>query len=174
MSICIKDFQPINNWHVDLEGHKFDTGEPQFIIDESIGRKYLNEDNGIIRFKCFLLTFGTPIIHAATSLVNIAYRILKLVSFYHFWAEKPEEKSYDFQARLFDASIDLLRIFTQPFAYIGLELAAIYGVFDPLNGRKIYATIERAQYGNFILAPCFQPEPEEHLLGGDLNQRNAF
>ena len=76
--------------------------------------------------------------------------------------------------KLADAGKDSLRIVAAPFSILGLELAALYGLIRPYDGRKMYATIERAMYGNPILAPCFQPEPERHAFGGDINERNAF
>ena len=174
MSVNLRDFQPINSWKPDLNGPKYYDGTAQHLIDQTTGRKYLNESKGVVGFKCFLLTLGTPIVHTIASVVNVAYRILKLVTLSHFWMTKEGEKSYNFKSRLKDASTDLIRIVTQPIALVGLELAAIYGLFRPYDGRKLYASIERAQYGNFILAPCFQPNAEEHLLGGDINERNAF
>jgi hypothetical protein len=88
--------------------------------------------------------------------------------------DKDCDRQYSFQERLKDAGKDLLRVVTTPIALVGLELAAIYGIFNPYDGRKLYASIERAQYGNFILAPCFQPDPRYHALGGDPAVRNAF
>lgn len=174
MSINLRDFQPINRWKPDLDGPKYWDGTPQHLIDQTTSRKYLNESKVVVGFKCFLLTLGTPIVHAIAAVVNVAYRIVKLVTLSHFWMPKDGEQSYNFKSRLKDAGTDLLRIATQPIAIVGLELAAIYGLFRPYDGRKLYASIERAQYGNFILAPCFQPNAEEHLLGGDINERNAF
>lgn len=174
MSVSFRDFQPINTWKPDLDGPKWRDGEAKHLIDMTTGRRYWNESKGCVGCKCFLLTLGTPIFHSIASLVNVAYRIVKLVSFSHFWMDKEEEKSYSFKGRLKDAGQDLLRVLTTPIAFIGLELAAIYGIFTPYNGRKLYASIERAQYGNFILAPCFQPDPKYHALGGDPNEKNAF
>ena len=67
-----------------------------------------------------------------------------------------------------------MRIIATPVSILGLELAAIYGIFQPYDGRKLYASFERATYGNFILAPCFQPDPKYHALGGDINEKDAF
>lgn len=173
-SITLKDFQPINIWMPDLNGPKWGDRDPEFLIDTTTTRRYWNESKGSVGLKCFLLTIGTPFVHSIASLVNIAYRIVKLISLFHFWTYKEEEQFYSFKARLEDAGQDVLRIFTTPIAIIGLELAALYGVFTPYNGRKLYASIERAQYGNFILAPCFQPDPRYHALGGDPKKRNAF
>jgi hypothetical protein len=69
----------------------------------------------------------------------VAYRILKLVTLSHFWM--PQEGTYSFKARLKDAGIDLLRIVATPVALVGLELAAIYGTFNPYDGRKLYARL---------------------------------
>lgn len=173
--VTLRDFQPFNRWVVDQDGPKWsDQDEPQYLIDGTTGRKYWNESKGVVGFKCFLLTLGTPIVHAIASLVNMAYRIIKLVSFSHFWMPRENEKAYSFTARLKEAGVDLLRVFTTPLAYLGLETAALYGIFNPYDGRKLYASIERAQYGNFILAPCFQPDPTAHAFGGDPTKRNAF
>ena len=175
MNIILNDFKPINNWKVDTDGPKWkNSKEPAYLIDQSTGRKYWNESKGTVRVKCFLLTLGTPIVHAVASAINVAYRILKLVSFSHFWMPKKKESSYNFKARLGDAGKDLLRVITQPWAILGLTFTAIYGVFSPYDGRKLYATIERAQYGHFILAPCFQPSPEKHFFGGNPQERNAW
>lgn len=178
MGVSLRDFQPINNWKPDLNGEKWqygeERGEPKFIVDQTTNRRYFNETRGIVRFKCFLLTLGTPFVHPIASIANVAYRVLKLATFSHFWANKDGETKYNFKARLANAGKDLLRIVATPFSIVGLELAALYGIFRPYDGRKLYASIERATYGNFILAPCFQPDPKYHALGGDINQKNAF
>lgn len=172
--ITLKDFQPINRWKLDSEGPQWGYGvqEPQYIIDQSTGRRYFNESKGIVGYKCFLLTLGTPFVHLPAAFINLAYRIAKVVSGSHFWAAASHTTT--FKARLTEAGKDLLRIVAAPLALVGLELAAIYGMGRPYDGRKLYATIERAQYGNFILAPCFQPDPTQHALGGDVNKKNAF
>lgn len=98
--------------------------------------------------------------------------MFKLISLSHFWVKKSEK--CDFKSRLKDAGKDFLRIIAQPVTLVGLELAAIYGLFRPYDGRKLYASFERAAYGDSILAPCFQPDPEKHLFGGNMNKRDAY
>lgn len=173
-NITLRDFQPINTWKPDLDGSKWKDGDPEYLIDMTTGRRYWNESKGCIALKCFLLTMGTPIVHVIASLVNVAYKIVKLVSFSHFRMNKEGKTLSSFQEKLKDAGQDLLKVITTPIALAGLELAAIYGVFTPYNGRKLYASIERAQYGTCILAPCFQPNPRYHALGGNPQERNAF
>ncbi|MCE2983928.1 MAG: hypothetical protein LW832_10245 [Parachlamydia sp.] len=168
--ILLKDFQPINHWVLGERGPRFwDVLDiPQFIIDQSTGRKYLNESANVVRFKCFLLTLGTPFAHAVASLVNVADRIVKLITLSHL-----RSHGVTMQAAR-EASIDALLIFMTPISYLSLELAACYGMLSPYDGRKLYASIERAQYGHFILAPCFQPEPTRHAFGGNINQRDVL
>ncbi len=172
------DFNLISEWHVEENGEKYDCcpnhrGQPKFLIDESTGRKYLNESKGCVRGKCILLSLGTPFVHPIVSIANIVYRVLKIISFANFWLPK-EGDNYDFKGRLKDTGIDLARIVLTPITIIALELSSIYGWFSPYNGRKLYATIERAAYGNFILAPCFQPDPKKHALGGDINKKDVY
>ncbi|KIC74701.1 hypothetical protein DB42_AZ00560 [Neochlamydia sp. EPS4] len=173
-STTLANFQLINGWKPALDSAKWSDGSPKYLIDTSTGRKYWNEPKNSVRFKCFLLILGTPIVHSLASLVNTAYRIVKLASFSHFWTGKATENSYSFKGRLKDAGQDLLRVVTPPVVLVGLELAAIYGIFTPYNGRKLYASIERAQYGKFTLAPCFQPGPICHASGGAPQKRNPF
>ena len=184
-------------WKLDyskITDAKYKDLEPMYVIDQSTNNKYWNESKNVTRLKCFLLTFGTPFVHTVASIANIAYRILKLVTLSHFWVKKEGEENYilklvtlshfwvkkegeenySFTARLKDAEVDLLRIVTTPLTIVGLELSAIFGLLTPRNGRKLYASFERAQYGNFILAPCFQPSPQQHALGGDPDKPNQF
>ncbi len=172
MNVTSNDFQLVNNWILDTEGPTYScckqhTGIPRFVIDKSTNRKYFNETPVLVGFKCFLLSLGTPLIHVPAALINMAYRLVKLVTLSHFRGA--------FDKQHFNAAgIDLLRIVAAPLAIVGLELAALYGMIRPYDGRKLYATIERATYGNFILAPCFQPDPKYHALGGDVNTKDVF
>ena len=173
VSITRGDFNIFDTtWKELKNGEKWPNGAPKYLVDMSTGdmktgRKYWNESKDLVSFKCLLLILGTPIYHFMASLLNVAYRIVKLVSFFHFWVDKEGEKSYSLKERFKDAGQDLLRIVVTPIAIIGLEFTAIYGVFSPYNGRKLYASIERAQYERYIVAPCFQPDPNSHLFRSD-------
>ena len=188
MHVNTKDFNPINKWAPEVNGstwghfeyrdgkeHWISSGVPRFIVDLTTKKKYLNEDLSTIRIKSFLLTLGTPFVHPIAAICAIAYKTLKVVSLYHFWkARETELQCSRISSALKETGIDLLKIIAAPLTVIGLELAAIYGIFRPLDGRKLYASMERAEYGDFVLAPCFQPAPTQHAFGGDINQQNAF
>ena len=172
-------FHPYSLWTVDKTGPAFYNGKKQFIIDSRTGDRYLNEDLPVIWFKCFLLSVGTPIIHTMAAIVKVVFNLLKLISFYDFWktiddSSKENKANYNLTKRSFDAGSNVLNIVFAPIAVLLLEFAALYGMIMPRGGRKLYASLERFTYGTFVLAPCFQPEPEEHLLGGDVRQQNAF
>lgn len=179
MNVCREDFQPINCWIVDAHGPKFSSRngnitEPQFIIDATTGKRYLNESTEVIRFKCFFLSLGTPLVHIPYGAASVAYKVMKLLSNGYFWSCGQNEDSNNDSDHSSESLEDSLRIVTQIPSIIGLELASIYGVLNPLDGRKLYASIERAQYGGSVLAPCFQPEPKKHLLDGDIDVRNEL
>ena len=61
---------------------------------------------------------------------------------------------------------------------------------SPYDGRKLYGSFERLAYSggyqfiddgfseknphNYLLAPCFQPEPKCHLGGGQLGECDVW
>lgn len=170
-----QDFQPFNVWTPDTRGEKWpEDRSPKYLKDETTQRPYWNEDEAVVRKKCAWLAIGTPIFHAIALVGNVAYRIIALLTLSHFWWPKEGEKEYSLKERAKDAGKDLLRIVAAPFVYVALEVSAIYGLFRPYDGRKLYASLERAEYGEYVLAPCFQPKPRKHAFGGDPNTRNAF
>nr|WP_166155485.1 hypothetical protein [Neochlamydia sp. AcF84]NGY94942.1 hypothetical protein [Neochlamydia sp. AcF84] len=173
-SVTLANFQLINSWKPAFNSVQWRDGGPKYLIDASTGQKYWNEPKNSVRFKCFLLILGTPYRSFACLFSKYSLSSCEISFFFHFWTGKQAENSYSFPGRLKDAGQDLLRVVMTPVALVGLELAAIYGIFTPYNGRKLYASIERARYGKFTLAPCFQPGPTCHASGGNLQKRDAF
>lgn len=155
-------FIPCNRWE-NSQGR---------IVDRSNGDQYCNDSKKIKRLKCLCLIAASPFVHLFGQILNIANRIAKLITFAHLWY--PSNKEIIFKARVLEFAKDLLRIVLAPLLYLGLLLAAIFGIASPYDGGKIYATFERAAYGKHLLAPCFQPEARFHLFGGDINERNAW
>ncbi len=170
--VKLGDFCPYNRWS-EVEVHSYDGQDvvsagniekitnvsKQYLMDETTGRAYLLEDPGKVRAKCAALVVFSPVIYLISSIINVAHRALKLITLDHFQIRSQKEamEPYDFKARLSEAAVDVLRISTAHISFIGLELAAIYGVFNPYDGRKLYASIERATYGCVVLPWCFQP-----------------
>lgn len=57
--------------------------------------------------------------------------------------------------------VDLIKLPVQvvlaPVCVVLLELATLYGLVCPYNGRKLFANLERFRYGAAALVACFQP-----------------
>lgn len=179
-----KDFAIRNVWKVSHE-ERWSNGEPRYIVDKSTNRCYLNQSLNNIRLKCCALTFGTPIVHS----LAFVFKTLRLVSGYYFWSKK--EKGFfdfstrkfvksnwqtrdDFEERLGQSVKEFSSIISIPFSIIGLQFSAIYGIFKPYDGRKLYASIEKAVYDGGCLAPCFQPSPHRHFFGGDIDKKDSW
>lgn len=127
---------------------------------DPLNRRYLNEPDSLVRKKCALLTIGTPTVIAAKSVANVCYRTLKIVTLSHFW----RNRKLSVKDRFKKAGRDIARVIASPIALVAMESAAIYGLIKPKDGRKLYATLERAEFGtDYLLAPCFQPTPQKHL-----------
>ncbi len=141
-------------------------------VDSSNGDWYWEDSPRVTRLKCLALATATPIVQAISTLLNLANRIAKLVSFAHFW--HPSQEQYCLRERAWSFGKDLLRVAFSPIIYVGLELSALYGLILPNNGQKLYATFERAAFGKAVLAPCFQPHPTRHLFRGKPGEINGW
>lgn len=154
-----------------LPGHSY-ACEVSYSVDTRNCDKYWQDDPNITRLKCFGLIVATPIIHAMGLVFNIANRIVKMVTLAHFWHSSSDH--YSCSEKCWSLGKDLLVIVSSPLIYIFLELSAVYGLFLPNDGKKLYATFERCAYGQALLAPCFQPDATKHLGGGVLGQKNEW
>lgn len=141
-------------------------------IDLSNADVYWRDDPRTSKVKCLALFVATPLIHAIGLVLNLANRVVKVVSLAHFW--HPSLKNCSLADRSFSFGRDLLRVAFTPIIYVGLELSAFYGLMQPDSGKKLYATFERCAYGKAMLAPCFQPFATRHLGGGIPGRRNEW
>jgi hypothetical protein len=157
--VKLSHFIPCNQWE--------QSGD-LYLIDKSTGDEYFHDSPRVKRLKCLALVAATPIVHAVGTLLNVANKIAKLVTFSHFW-HPDESRDYSFGERFFEFGKDLLRVAFSPMIYVGLELSAIHGLMLPYDGGKLYATFERCAYDRELAAPCFQPSPTSHLGGGDVS-----
>lgn len=177
MSITTADFALKTEWEIDKNGPVFNCCDihskcPKYIVDLKTGKKYLNESPKVIRFKCFWLTLGTPLVHTPAGLVNVAIRTAKVFSGYHFWKSNQCKNRSEC---IKEVKLDVLKVLAQPAITIGLEGAALYGIFKPYEGRKIYSAFETIAYEDiFRLAPCFRAEPASHLFRGSIDKKDAF
>lgn len=164
------EFRPFGNHFEEGVGINPDNFRQEGMLDVSTGKLYKKEGKGKMRAKSFGLALAGPIAHLALSVANIAYRALKVVSFYNFWKGLGNGQPYNFKARLAETGKDLLRIVATPFAYIALELAAIEGIFSPMNGRKVYNAIEEAVYGRPLMSQLAGFDPVGHANATGMRQ----
>jgi hypothetical protein len=129
-----------------------------FIRDQTTGKRYRNESTTRIRLKCAGLVFATLFIQPFFLLSIMIGKIVSLVLFLPFWRVL-FDKSYPFKAAVGDTAKNLLKIIAFPLAFVGLELSAIYGIFRPYDGRKVYSAIQGAYAGwnNCQFVQCFKP-----------------
>ena len=175
MRVSLGDFCPINRW----------IPRGSDLIDGTTGRAYWNESRKLVWFKCLLLTIGTVPVHVFAALKTDAQTFGRIwnqkyqqpVPDPDFWTrvkirlglvKKTEQKvSWKWKAK--QSVKDLGFIALSPVTIAALELSALYGLVFPWSGRKLYASFERLQYGDAVLAPCFQPDPVFHLLNIKIN-----
>lgn len=178
--ITFKHFLPVSSWEKKPNTY--------VIIDESTKNRYDDDSFNTIRIKCAAIFVATLVAQPIGLFLNLVNRIGKILLFAHFWF--PSSKPYHFEARLTEMGKDVLRVVASPFIFIGLLFAAAYGAtIRPLDGRKLYATLERCAYSGgyhrFVLrypndlqtaliGLCFQPEPILHLFGGKIGEKNAW
>ncbi len=176
-------FCPFNTWSLDTGGPVWQQSffckegdrTAQFIIDDTTGDKYLNQDPLLVRIKCGGAALITPVLHVFGIPVNIVYRIIRIAAcLYNIKEAMTLDRTSTAFAYAVEIGKDLLRICVSPLILPLLEISALYGIFQPNDGKKLYANIEAAYYGDAILSGCFQPNPIYHTFGGDLNDPNAW
>ncbi len=158
-------FQPVNEWST------CNNILVLCIIDSSTGDMYWDEYPITIRGKAICLAIGAPIVHVIAAVLSIAVSIFRIIgSLLRIMLIQEGSLEED----LYTIGYCVGKILTAPLVVCALEISAIYAIFSPYNGRKLYASFERLQYGRSVLAPCFQPNPKEHLFGGEPGAPSAW
>ncbi len=107
------------------------------------GNRYWQEPMFVIAIKCFLLFFvGLPgyfLVYTAVHLIRLPIVTL--------WNGSP--------TALFKQIWAIVRI---PFYLIGLECAALYGIFKPLDGRALFGEIESSLHDGKTVRDAAQHE----------------
>lgn len=192
-TITLKDFQPWNKWTEHYQyGNGYDSYDRTVHLDESTTRTYWYQSTGTIRVKSLALLVWTVAAHV----IRIATRVFSFLTLYHFHYHEgaPDQSGYttyvhySLKERAIEAGKDILKTLATPFVVLFLESAALYGILNPFDGRKLYATWERFSYQALgiegidlfcrpspgFCAPCFQPDATRHALGGDALNGNAW
>jgi len=99
----------------------------------------------LLRRKMYIVTAIAPIFHLVATVVNAAYRILKIISFAHFWL--PQYRSYTLKKRVMEMRKDALIIVLQSLFYLGFYVLAIDSIQSPWEGRKGVCNMEEMILG---------------------------
>jgi hypothetical protein len=152
------DFCPWSTWTVDENGPK--VGEkPQFIKDQTSGKLYHNESKGSLRWKFFKMNgLGSALISIHFVLKTVL-RIIKLATLSHLWMPQEDSKARSLKGRVTAFAADLARVAAAPLALAGMVVMPLYGIINPLDSRKLFATIQRAE--DFVTFESFQPQASE-------------
>jgi hypothetical protein len=153
--VTLRDFCPFNHWKPSET--KDSLGNPLFLIDKTTGRHYSYESPFTLRIKFALLLPTSPLVHYVGVIGNIVYRIFKILLFLPLISKIVAKKPWTFRELCIETGKDLLRVLFAIPIYVGLEGALVLGLLMPYNGRKLYATLERAFYGDFLIGKTFQP-----------------
>ncbi len=168
-SITIWDFCPWNKWEMlhdnarDVDDNYFNY-DGRYEKDVTTGKAYLYQHSGTLRAK----HAGLLILSVTWHVYQAISRLFKVLTFYSFWGDST--KTYPLLGRLGFMGKDILKLALTPGLVLALEIAALYGLFFPKEGRKEYASIERFAhiklgisgkdlFGRFVpyCAPCYQP-----------------
>lgn len=93
------------------------------------------EENIVRPRKAFAKLAFTHTLKSAVYLMQIASRIIRVVSLFDFW--RPASSSHPFKVRLAKSGECLKQIVALPFIWLGIEFAALYGTLNPAHGEKI-------------------------------------
>jgi|GEM_PF-2687415 len=153
------DFNPISGWKDDESSTLQFNGTSRYVIDLTTKKRYLKESPNELR-KEFATMFVCGIfIHTLGAISSIFENVVRVLSFRSFFEHTHTKEESRFGNRAIHFLADIGRIATAPVAVVALQIACLYGIVFPNNGRKIYATIDRAQFGSPLFEGHFQPIP---------------
>jgi hypothetical protein len=116
----------------------------EFVRDCLTGDVYNTDSKLLIRMKCVMLSAGTLLITLMRVISNVAFAIVH-------------------PSQIDEAAAEAKRCFQYGVSCCG---AALYGIIDPYEGRKLYSQLERSLHhdenyadrrNNCYLAQCFIP-----------------
>lgn len=122
--------------------------------DERTGLLYFNDSPTLLRFKCALLSLGSPVLASVNVLVTMTVHSAGAL-----WAGA--------HGNLRMAGRHAARVAAAPLLGLGLQLTALAGILAPNLGRATYARLERPL--TLTIAPCFYPMDDD--CGADFARR---
>jgi hypothetical protein len=133
--------------------------------DCSTNELYNGDDLMTIRRKCVLLIVSSPISQSLAIFYKMLHLLCKLVTVDAFSSNAQANLNFIQKCNLF--LINILHFLVMPLVIVMLDLALLYGIFFPLDGRKLYNSLflffyedtitRELSYPTAFLAPCFKP-----------------
>ena len=155
--LTLQDFNPFPRWKNYLEMRN--PASPlipseelsiTYIQDTKTERIYPNINDHDVRIEAFSYLIKTPIWQTLMSVVNIAIRLFRIVTFYHFRFSEPSP--------LKKTMLDLINILLTPIGLVAMEIAALFAVMvNPKGGMKVYGSLEKLVFDKIPL-PILQPD----------------
>ncbi len=130
----------------------------KLVVDHKTGYVYNDNSKNLVRKKCAVLLFLTPLSIVARTICHVTRAIFHTLAALVHWKEGKRHFS-----KAYSAICDTLRTPIYGVAALG---AAFFGLFKPFEARSMYGYLERDlnhqnQWVNFRLkqyiAPCFTP-----------------
>lgn len=132
--ITINSFCPINTWHEISGTEHFLDGRSAFVEDE-YGERFINNSNSSLRNACVVNAVIIPIF----CLFRAGFTLFRVASFYRFWA--PDDKNASIKQKCVKTLQEIARAAATPITVVAVEIAAIWGLFRPKDGRKLVSNI---------------------------------
>lgn len=147
----------IKLYDVKVDGETRRVGVLSYIEDIKTGNMYLDEPGYIVSFKCALIALGMPLyttgkmawhlfktpIEITAIAIDTIVRVGQLLV-----RQRLQEGATEMRRGLFQIAdtfgTGLFEIIKAPLFGLGMELAALYGIFKPHHGRKFEAMVESA------------------------------
>lgn len=167
-----EDFKLSSKWEKQWGPAEYEmtSSEAEYLRDKTANRLYHNFIVGL-RLHLIFSMARTAVYDTAIVVMQICFRALKLVSFAYFWIGKKDESSYSLKGRLNDIANDIVKSLKSPFILLAQELSAMYGMINPEDGRKLYASLQRLilpkEHLYAVLQPlCFSLEEKDYPAWG--------
>lgn len=142
-------YSPLGNWQKQKR-------ESEFLWHDAYSQEsYRGEPLYAIGCKCLALAIVAPVIYTSAAIVNVAFKIHKIILLAPFWM--PETRSKPFSKKITLLLRDLGIVMMTPWIILAIEIAALYGILNPLDGRKLISNFQRLLFGKTLCTPCMNP-----------------
>jgi hypothetical protein len=152
------------NWEPHSKGVTFPGDSKPFFLNDTMTRKrYVNLTDFEIRAKFAKTFFTSPFYHAIPAIANVVFSIFSIVSLKALrMTGIPNAERKAMVVR------DFKRIILTTLAYVGMQIAIIYGLITPNNGRKVYASLGSYLNEKWMIDPALYPHGAfNHLRPAD-------